>query len=60
MGCSGSKDDNDGAQQSIAGGSGGSFESQYTLGKKLGSGTFSVVKEGQHKATGKKYAIKIV
>jgi len=60
MGCSGSKDDGDGAQQSITGGSSGSFESQYTLGKKLGSGTFSVVKEGQHKATGKKYAIKIV
>ena len=37
-----------------------SFEAQYTLGKKLGSGTFSVVKEGTNKQTGKKYAIKIV
>ncbi|ETW06233.1 CAMK/CAMK1 protein kinase, variant 1 [Aphanomyces invadans] len=36
------------------------FEANYTLGKKLGEGTFSVVKEGIQKATGKKFAIKCI
>ncbi|KDO32715.1 CAMK/CAMK1 protein kinase [Saprolegnia parasitica CBS 223.65] len=36
------------------------FDEVYTLGKKLGEGTFSVVKEGTHKASGKKYAIKCI
>ncbi|OQR99104.1 calcium/calmodulin-dependent protein kinase [Achlya hypogyna] len=36
------------------------FDAVYTLGKKLGEGTFSVVKEGTHKVTGKKYAIKCI
>ncbi|OQR93750.1 calcium/calmodulin-dependent protein kinase [Thraustotheca clavata] len=36
------------------------FNAVYTLGKKLGEGTFSVVKEGTHKETGKKYAIKCI
>ena len=38
----------------------GSFEQTYTLGSKLGEGTFSVVREGTHKPTGKKFAIKCV
>ncbi|RHY02607.1 hypothetical protein DYB25_011633, partial [Aphanomyces astaci] len=36
------------------------FEANYTLGKKLGEGTFSVVKEGIQKSTGKKFAIKCI
>lgn len=37
-----------------------SFEEQYALGKVIGSGTFSVVKESVHKPTGQKYAIKCI
>ncbi|KAL7558895.1 hypothetical protein ACA910_019430 [Epithemia clementina (nom. ined.)] len=36
------------------------FSDQYKLGKELGSGAFSVVKEGTSKATSESYAIKIV
>jgi calcium/calmodulin-dependent protein kinase I len=32
----------------------------YKIGKQLGSGAFSVVKEGQHKVTGQQVAIKII
>jgi serine/threonine protein kinase len=37
-----------------------SFEEQYTLGKMIGSGTFSVVRDAIHKPTGQKYAIKCI
>jgi calcium/calmodulin-dependent protein kinase I len=37
-----------------------SFEDQYALGKMIGSGTFSVVREAIHKPTGVKYAIKCI
>ncbi|KAF0688082.1 Aste57867_20243 [Aphanomyces stellatus] len=37
-----------------------SFKEQYTLGKRLGAGTFAVVKEGVQKSTGKKFAIKCI
>jgi serine/threonine protein kinase len=40
--------------------SGKSFSELYKLGKQLGEGAFSVVKEGSHKQTGDAYAIKIV
>lgn len=36
------------------------FHQAYKLGGELGSGAFSVVKEGQNKQTGESYAIKIV
>lgn len=36
------------------------FEEVYTIGKELGSGAFSIVKEGTHKRTGNKFAIKVV
>mmetsp|Transcript_9060 Transcript_9060/g.13531 ORF Transcript_9060/g.13531 Transcript_9060/m.13531 type:complete len:337 (-) Transcript_9060:288-1298(-) len=36
------------------------FEKSYKLGKTLGKGAYSVVKEGTHIATGKVYAIKCV
>ncbi|DAZ99078.1 TPA: hypothetical protein N0F65_008383 [Lagenidium giganteum] len=36
------------------------FEELYTLGRTLGSGTFSVVKEAVHKQTGERYAIKCI
>mmetsp|Transcript_10832 Transcript_10832/g.32067 ORF Transcript_10832/g.32067 Transcript_10832/m.32067 type:complete len:478 (-) Transcript_10832:534-1967(-) len=36
------------------------FEEVYNLGKELGSGAFSVVKEGTHKRSGEKFAIKVV
>lgn len=36
------------------------FEENYTLGKMIGSGTFSVVREAIHKPTGQKYAIKCI
>jgi calcium/calmodulin-dependent protein kinase I len=36
------------------------FNDVYKLGKDLGSGAFSVVKEVSHKETGKSYAIKVV
>ncbi|KDO20504.1 CAMK/CAMK1 protein kinase [Saprolegnia parasitica CBS 223.65] len=36
------------------------FEQQYTLGKVIGAGTFSTVKEAIHKPTGQKYAIKCI
>jgi len=38
----------------------GSFTDQYTLGKKLGSGTFSVVREGVRKSDGARFAIKCI
>ena len=37
-----------------------SFSANYKLGKTLGAGTYSVVKEGVHRATGTKFAVKIV
>ncbi|KAG6971019.1 hypothetical protein JG687_00002266 [Phytophthora cactorum] len=37
-----------------------SFEEQYTLGKVIGSGTFSVVRIAVHKPTGQRYAIKCI
>lgn len=40
--------------------SGHKFPDVYKLGKELGSGAFSVVKEGTHKKTGQSFAIKIV
>ncbi|KAG7383408.1 hypothetical protein PHYBOEH_009939 [Phytophthora boehmeriae] len=36
------------------------FADEYTLGKELGSGTFSVVREATHKTTGERYAIKCI
>jgi serine/threonine protein kinase len=36
------------------------FADEYTLGKELGAGTFSVVREATHKATGEKFAIKCI
>ncbi|CCI40863.1 unnamed protein product [Albugo candida] len=36
------------------------FDSQYDLGKTIGSGTFSIVREGIHKPTKQKYAIKCI
>ena len=36
------------------------FAQQYTMGQKLGSGAFSVVKEAVHAETGTRFAIKIV
>lgn len=40
--------------------SGKKFGELYKLGKELGEGAFSVVKEGSHRQTGESYAIKIV
>lgn len=40
--------------------SGKGFNELYRLGKNLGEGAFSVVKEGSHKQSGHSYAIKIV
>lgn len=37
-----------------------SFHDSYTIGKTLGEGAFSVVKEGKHKATDLTYAVKVV
>ncbi|CAH0481890.1 unnamed protein product [Peronospora belbahrii] len=37
-----------------------SFEEQYTLGKVIGSGTFSVVRIAVHKPTNQRYAIKCI
>lgn len=36
------------------------FNDAYKIGKELGSGAFSVVKEGTHKASGYSFAIKVV
>ncbi|GMF38932.1 unnamed protein product [Phytophthora fragariaefolia] len=36
------------------------FEEQYSLGKVIGSGTFSVVRVAIHKPTGQRYAIKCI
>ncbi|GMF13310.1 unnamed protein product [Phytophthora lilii] len=36
------------------------FADEYTLGKELGAGTFSVVREATHKATGQRFAIKCI
>jgi len=40
--------------------SSGKVEDTYTIGKELGRGTFSVVKQGTHKRTGEKYAVKFI
>jgi len=40
--------------------SGRSFSELYKMGKQLGEGAFSVVKDGTHKQSGDSYAIKIV
>ena len=37
-----------------------SFEEQYTLGKVIGSGTFSVVRTAVHNPTAQRYAIKCI
>lgn len=37
-----------------------SFEEQYALGKVIGSGTFSVVRDSVHKPSGQRYAIKCI
>ena len=37
-----------------------SFMQQYELGKKLGSGTFSVVKEAVHKKSSQRFAVKCI
>ncbi|KAJ0399737.1 hypothetical protein P43SY_009318 [Pythium insidiosum] len=37
-----------------------SFAQEYALGKELGSGSFSVVREATHKQTGAKYAVKCI
>ncbi|TMW62512.1 hypothetical protein Poli38472_005130 [Pythium oligandrum] len=37
-----------------------SFDEQYSLGRMIGSGTFSVVREAIHRPTGQKYAIKCI
>jgi len=42
------------------GGDGKNIEDKYTLGKIVGRGAFSVVKEGIRKASGKKYAVKCI
>lgn len=76
MGCGGSKpaaDPNatkaegaEGASAKAPGGkvedssSGKRFNELYKLGKELGAGAFSVVKEGSHKQSGESFAIKIV
>lgn len=39
---------------------GNDFKSNYTLGKMIGSGTFSVVREALHKETHQKFAIKCI
>ncbi|OQR90222.1 calcium/calmodulin-dependent protein kinase [Thraustotheca clavata] len=36
------------------------FEQQYTLGRIIGTGTFSTVREALHKPSGQKYAIKCI
>ncbi|KAG2829789.1 hypothetical protein PC111_g7637 [Phytophthora cactorum] len=36
------------------------FADVYTLGKELGAGTFSVVREATHKTTGERFAIKCI
>ncbi|CAK4645481.1 hypothetical protein LEN26_005585 [Aphanomyces euteiches] len=36
------------------------FESVYTMGRQLGEGNFSVVKECKHKATGETFAVKCI
>jgi len=38
----------------------GKVEEKYTIGKELGRGTFSIVREGVHKATGVRYALKFI
>jgi len=38
----------------------GKFGSKYKLGKELGTGAFSVVKEGTNKETGNKFAVKVI
>ena len=48
------------AQGASASGGQGPFTSTYTLGEKLGSGTFSVVRLATHKASGKNYAVKCI
>mmetsp|Transcript_14275 Transcript_14275/g.32438 ORF Transcript_14275/g.32438 Transcript_14275/m.32438 type:complete len:345 (-) Transcript_14275:118-1152(-) len=64
MGCGGSKDatSGGGGASSSAGASSSSkkFSEVYKIGKELGSGAFSVVKEGTKKSSGDSFAIKIV
>jgi len=40
--------------------SNGKVEDVYVIGKELGRGTFSVVKQGAHKKTGEKFAVKFI
>lgn len=67
MGCGGSKEEaandvvatpNKGEVEDSK--SGKRFNELYKIGKELGSGAFSVVKEGSHKQSGESFAIKIV
>lgn len=67
MGCGGSKEEaandvvatpNKGEVEDSK--SGKRFNELYKFGKELGSGAFSVVKEGSHKQSGESFAIKIV
>ncbi|KAF0688102.1 Aste57867_20263 [Aphanomyces stellatus] len=45
---------------SPVGGYGIGFSDQYKLGATLGTGTFSVVREGLHKPSGQRYAVKCI
>lgn len=54
----GSKRSSDGLVEGSS--TGKHFNEVYKLGKQLGEGAFSVVKEGQNRSTSKSYAIKIV
>ncbi|CAK4276809.1 hypothetical protein Ae201684P_009725 [Aphanomyces euteiches] len=47
-------------EESPRGGYGLSFAEQYRLGDTLGAGTFSIVKEGIHRPTGQRYAVKCI
>ena len=38
----------------------GTFQDNFTLGKKLGAGAYSTVKVGTHKNTKTKFAVKII
>lgn len=69
MGICGSKSEDSVATHGNGGAAGGAgenagsqakFNDQYKLGKELGSGAFSVVKEASKKPTGDSYAVKIV
>jgi len=69
MGCGGSKPEESAAAVATPGAgkgdvedskSGKRFNELYKIGKELGSGAFSIVKEGSHKQSGESFAIKIV